>query len=97
MRMLVTGAAGFIGSHLCGRLVAEGHEVVGLDDLLDGKLENLAGVPEVRFVEPISATRTPCGWPPMDAPSSTTRVPCARFRARSLSRSEPPTSTSGGR
>ena len=51
MRMLVTGAAGFIGSHLCRRLVADGHEVVGLDDLSDGKLENLADVPEVRFVE----------------------------------------------
>jgi UDP-glucose 4-epimerase len=51
MRALVTGAAGFIGSHLCRRLVADGHEVVGLDDLSDGKLENLASVPEVRFVE----------------------------------------------
>ncbi len=51
MRALVTGAAGFIGSHLCRRLVADGHEVVGLDDLSDGKLENLADVPEVRFVE----------------------------------------------
>ena len=51
MRMLVTGAAGFIGSHLCRRLVADGHEVVGLDDLSDGKLENLADVPNVRFVE----------------------------------------------
>lgn len=51
MRTLVTGAAGFIGSHLCRRLVADGHEVVGLDDLSDGKLENLADLPEVRFVE----------------------------------------------
>lgn len=51
MRMLVTGAAGFIGSHLCRRLVADGHEVVGLDDLSDGSLENLADVPEVRLVE----------------------------------------------
>lgn len=47
----MTGAAGFIGSHLCRRLVADGHEVVGLDDLSDGKLENLADLPEVRFVE----------------------------------------------
>jgi nucleoside-diphosphate-sugar epimerase len=51
MRTLVTGAAGFIGSHLCRRLVADGHEVVGLDDLSDGKLENLRDLPEVRFVE----------------------------------------------
>jgi UDP-glucose 4-epimerase len=51
MRVLVTGAAGSIGSHLCRRLVADGHDVVALDDLSDGSLENLAGVPEVRFVE----------------------------------------------
>ena len=51
MRALVTGAAGFIGSHLCRRLIADGHEVVGLDDLSDGTLENLSDVPELRFVE----------------------------------------------
>lgn len=51
MRVLVTGAAGFIGSHLCRRLVADGDDVVGFDDLSDGKLENLADVPEVRFEE----------------------------------------------
>jgi UDP-N-acetylglucosamine/UDP-N-acetyl-alpha-D-glucosaminouronate 4-epimerase len=49
MRFLVTGAAGFIGSHLCLRLVAEGHDVVGFDDLSDGHIENLAHVPEVRL------------------------------------------------
>jgi nucleoside-diphosphate-sugar epimerase len=49
MRAIVTGGAGFIGSHLCRRLVAEGHEVVAVDDLSDGKLENLADVPTVRF------------------------------------------------
>ena len=35
MRVLVTGAAGFIGMHLAERLVAEGHEVVGIDNFND--------------------------------------------------------------
>ncbi len=41
MKYLVTGAAGFIGSHLCTRLAARGDEVWGLDDLSKGKLENI--------------------------------------------------------
>ena len=49
MRAIVTGGAGFIGSHLCRRLAAEGHHVVAVDDLSDGNLENLADVPTVRF------------------------------------------------
>lgn len=40
-RYLVTGGAGFIGSHLCERLVAQGHSVRALDDLSTGKRENL--------------------------------------------------------
>jgi len=49
MRYLVTGAAGFIGSAICHRLVAEGHDVVGFDDLSLGRIEHLAAVPEVRL------------------------------------------------
>jgi UDP-glucuronate decarboxylase len=41
MRILVTGGAGFIGSHLCERLVAEGHDVLCLDNFFTGRRENL--------------------------------------------------------
>ena len=41
MRMLVTGGAGFLGSHLCDALLAEGHSVVCADNLLTGRRENL--------------------------------------------------------
>jgi nucleoside-diphosphate-sugar epimerase len=50
-RVLVTGAAGFIGSHLCRGLVADGADVVGLDDLSESTGENLQDLPEVRLVQ----------------------------------------------
>ncbi len=42
MRMLVTGAAGFLGSHLCDRLIALGHSVVGMDNVITGNRTNIA-------------------------------------------------------
>ena len=42
MRIVVTGGAGFIGSHLCDRLLADGHEVVAIDNLVTGQAENIA-------------------------------------------------------
>src|SRR5437016_12198392 len=42
MRVLVTGGAGFLGCHLCDRLVAEGHEVVCVDSFKTGRKENIA-------------------------------------------------------
>jgi dTDP-glucose 4,6-dehydratase len=41
-RVLITGAAGFIGSHLCDRMLAEGYHVIGMDNLLTGSLDNIA-------------------------------------------------------
>ncbi|MCC5923620.1 MAG: SDR family oxidoreductase [Crocinitomicaceae bacterium] len=40
-RALVTGAAGFLGSHLCDRLIADGMEVIAMDNLITGRIENL--------------------------------------------------------
>ena len=42
MRVLVTGAAGFLGSHLCDRLLAQGHRVVGMDNFVTGSSANVA-------------------------------------------------------
>ena len=53
MRTLITGGGGFIGSHLCERFLAEGHEVVAVDNYITGRPENIAhltGNPRFRFV-----------------------------------------------
>jgi dTDP-glucose 4,6-dehydratase len=54
MRHLISGAAGFIGSHLCDRLLKDGGEVVGLDNLITGSrrnIEHLAGQAKFTFLE----------------------------------------------
>jgi dTDP-glucose 4,6-dehydratase len=53
LRIVVSGAAGFIGSHMCDRLLAEGHSVVGLDNLLTGltrNIEHLSGNKNFQFI-----------------------------------------------
>lgn len=42
MRILITGSAGFLGSHLCDRLLADGHEVIGMDNFITGSPDNIA-------------------------------------------------------
>ena len=61
MRVLITGAAGFLGSHLCDRFLAEGHSVVGLDNFITGNPNNIAhltGHPKFEFVRHNISTYT---------------------------------------
>ena len=54
MRVLITGAAGFLGSHLCDRFLAAGHQVIGMDNFITGNPDNIAhltGNPAFHFVE----------------------------------------------
>jgi dTDP-glucose 4,6-dehydratase len=51
-RVLIAGAAGFLGSHLCDRFISEGMEVLGMDNLITGSMENLGhlmGNPKFTF------------------------------------------------
>lgn len=49
MRIIVTGAAGFLGSHLCDKLLSDGHYVIGIDNFFRGKQENLPNHPNFEF------------------------------------------------
>lgn len=54
MRIVITGGAGFLGSHLCDRLLSRGHDVICLDNLLTGTIDNIAhlmGNERFRFVK----------------------------------------------
>lgn len=53
MRIVITGGAGFIGSHLCDRFIAEGHQVVAIDNLITGQLANIHHLlehPDFQFI-----------------------------------------------
>lgn len=54
MRVLITGGAGFLGSHLCDRFLAEGHTVIAMDNLITGSTDNiahLAGNPNFTYIK----------------------------------------------
>ena len=50
-RVLITGAAGFLGSHLCDRFIAEGYRVVGMDNLITGNMDNIEHLFELEQFE----------------------------------------------
>jgi dTDP-glucose 4,6-dehydratase len=61
VRVLITGAAGFLGSHLCDRFLAEGHDVIGLDNFVTGHPDNIAhlvGDDRFRFIRHDISTYT---------------------------------------
>jgi dTDP-glucose 4,6-dehydratase len=65
MRAVVTGGAGFLGSHLCDALIGEGHSVLCLDSLLTGREANLAGLvnePRFEFVKVDICEAFDCGF-----------------------------------
>ena len=65
LRILVTGAAGFIGSHMCDRLLAEGHTVVAVDNFLTGterNVEHLDGEHAVPFRRARYYAAAYCRW-----------------------------------
>ena len=49
MRILITGGAGFLGSHLCDHFLAQGHEVICMDNLLTGSISNISHIRDPRF------------------------------------------------
>src|SRR5690349_6189980 len=49
MRVFITGAAGFLGSHLCDKFIANGHEVIGLDNFVTGRPDNVAHLSDNRL------------------------------------------------
>ncbi len=56
MRTLITGGAGFLGSHLCDYLMEKGHDVICIDNLLTGSSENIEhciGNPKFKFIKTI--------------------------------------------
>jgi len=53
-KVLITGAAGFLGSHLCDRFIKEGYHVIGMDNFITGDFKNLSrlsGNPDFEFIE----------------------------------------------
>ena len=85
-RAVVTGGAGFLGSHLCERMLDDGYEVVGLDNFCTGNPDNVAHLlenPKFRLVRAdVTATSTSLGrWtpcctsPPPPARSTTSNCP----------------------
>ena len=63
MKVLITGGAGFIGSHLCERLIGDGHDVVAVDNFITGSKNNVAHLIGYKQFELIETDPTSCSSP----------------------------------
>ena len=81
MRMLITGGAGFLGSHMCDLMIAEGHQVICMDNFLTGRPENIAhliGNPQfelidydvTNYITSMARSTLSCIWPVRPARST---------------------------
>jgi UDP-glucuronate decarboxylase len=82
-RVLVTGAAGFLGSHLCDALLARGHDVMGLDNYFTGRKENVAHL----LTAPTSRSRamtSPAYWGEFDLIYNWRAPPLPAFKRNAI-------------
>ena len=95
MRTLITGGGGFIGSHLCERFLAEGHEVISVDNFITGRPENIEHLreqPELHAHRPrhlpaaesTARSTTSCTSPARPARSITCNYPIQTLKVGSL-------------
>jgi dTDP-glucose 4,6-dehydratase len=84
VKVLITGAAGFLGSHLCDRFLAEGHDVVGLDNFITGHADNIAASVGLKLTFTFHGTLSSLSVRLAKPASNAARLPVSCARAAAL-------------